>query len=263
MFPRLTQLRNDEVAGAIWLCHDCLESSKPVKPRKSKSQYQVVTPNVVIGLEDDTLVLPTNELPKNEDHSTDKVLREGFKVGKCPHGIRGKKLIEGKRCGYHHPKLCKKFCRQGSKGKQGCKRGSSCKFYHPVLCKYSVKKRLCTNEQCTYTHLKGTARKLPVKKQHPERRPANKSHREQKKSSKVSNDDQNNANSFLELKTLVEKMSHQFQQEIASMKMLISYPQLFPSLPISNPSWNQTVFQNKQKPSLPTAPPGFIPQLSC
>ena len=271
---KVTKQINHSLTGAIWLCHDCLESSKPVKPRKSKSLHNVMTATVTSSPQDDGngTKLQTNGLltPSINSSSTDKVLCEGFKVGKCPHGVSGKKLIDGKRCGYHHPKLCKKFCHQGSQGKQGCKRGSNCNLYHPVLCKYSVKKRLCTNEQCTYTHLRGTARKLPVKQptKHSSKRASGE---QQKKSIKVKRSNENNpnsfldANSFLELKTLMESMSLKFQQEIATMKLIISYPQLLPTLPMSNSPWNQAPWNNAslQNPKLPTVPLGFTHQLSC
>ena len=266
---KMTTHINDSLTGTIWLCHDCLESSKPIKPRKSKSQYVVTVGTADTRSQDNhnhTDVL-NKDTPLNNRDSTDKVLCEGFKVGKCPHGISGKKLIDDKRCSYHHPKVCMKFCRQGSQGKQGCKRGSNCKFYHPVLCKYSVKKRLCTNEQCTYVHLRGTARKLPVKQ--PTKNSSQRTSGEQQKNSKkAKKSNEENANSFLELKKLVESMSYKFQQEIASMKLLISYPQLFPALSVSNTPWNQapwnnTVLQNQQNPKMPTVPPGFTPQLSC
>ena len=83
-----------------------------------------------------------------------------LKQGKCPHGITGKRLYQGKMCEYLHPKFCKKFTRHGSGGRLGCKKShSECLFYHPTLCRNSIKYRKCLNLNCTFTHLKGTVRR--------------------------------------------------------------------------------------------------------
>ena len=78
---------------------------------------------------------------------------------KCPHGLTGKRHIDGKPCPDSHPPRCFRYCKFGSKHKKGCKKKSSeCKYYHPVLCKFSVSRRICTNLDCTFTHLLGTKR---------------------------------------------------------------------------------------------------------
>ena len=81
-----------------------------------------------------------------------------YKSGKCPHGVRGNKLVNGSKCEKEHPKRCFKYCRYGDKHRHGCKEESSCEYFHPSLCKFSVQKRICTNKDCTFVHLKGTRR---------------------------------------------------------------------------------------------------------
>ena len=61
-------------------------------------------------------------------------------------------------CEKNHPKKCRRYCRAGTNNKHGCKKGKDCEFFHPVLCKYSQVNRVCTNENCTFTHLQGTKR---------------------------------------------------------------------------------------------------------
>ena len=87
--------------------------------------------------------------------------------GTCPHGITGKSEHRGKICEFHHPKLCKKFVRNGNGGRFGCKNGNRCDFFHPILCKNSVKFRKCLDHKCTYVHLRGTARKERKTEQFP------------------------------------------------------------------------------------------------
>ena len=84
---------------------------------------------------------------------------ELFLKMQCPHGLRGKQMINGHICPKYHPKLCRKYCRYGSDNKIGCTKGkNNCDFFHPTLCKNSIKTRTCFVENCKKTHLKGTIR---------------------------------------------------------------------------------------------------------
>lgn len=69
---------------------------------------------------------------------------------KCKHGRKG----DG--CKFPHPKICKRFARDGS-GAKGCAE-EECKFFHPLLCRNSEKERRCGRENCRFFHLSGTAR---------------------------------------------------------------------------------------------------------
>ena len=92
-------------------------------------------------------------------HAHNKEICEKYRHGKCPHGINGNKIFEGKTCSYSHPNRCFKFCRYGSAHQWGCSFGSSCKYFHPILCKNSARYGSCTNQSCTYVHLVGTNRR--------------------------------------------------------------------------------------------------------
>ena len=178
-----------------------------------------------------------NELHNKLDHLAKTDICSKYKVGKCPHGIRGNKVIEGNKCDKNHPKRCFKFCAFGNKGKRSCRKGDKCEYYHPVLCKYSTKKMVCTNKDCTYVHLKGTKRteqsaKSQTKKENPKVLSPDRSY--------TINETPVNNNSmmvkdldpatyhFLELKRLVETVqAHQsnLRQEIAEVKSSLSYHQ--------------------------------------
>ena len=140
----LSNIQATHLAGSIWLCHDCLASSSPVKPRKSKSRHDrdvVDNERPVLTNEDQDSQINLDNVVEVSSETCPE-----YKKGKCPHGMRGTKVLEGKRCTFTHPKRCTKYCRYGSQGKNGCKKGSECDFDHPTLCRNSVKKRLCTNQ---------------------------------------------------------------------------------------------------------------------
>ena len=81
-----------------------------------------------------------------------------LKKAQCPHGLTGKKLIDGASCTQAHPKRCIRYCRFGLSKRGGCTRGAECRYYHPVLCRNALVNKRCTRENCTFTHLKGTRR---------------------------------------------------------------------------------------------------------
>ena len=184
-----------------------------------------------------------------------------YKVGKCKHGLRGNKEVDGQKCTSQHPKKCQKYCSFGT-NKYGCKKGDNCTYYHPVLCKFSVQKRLCTNKDCTFIHLKGTKRKEPAVNS------SNETKSQVKSSVKVKSRPQNTSaettstdNHFLELKRIVETMQSNFQQEIACIKANLHVKPQFPFYSPSNIMMNAP----PTYPYHPTAqkPMTFIPQSLC
>ena len=235
------------LSGHVWLCGNCLKSSNPVKLRKSKSRHNSITttdaalsrirdelqsqqpgtssPNVMspLHLNNDTSDshLPQNEqqTPLEPEHLRRRLLSisheqvcSKYKLGKCPHGLRGNKLVNGKTCDFEHPKRCFKFCSFGTT-KNGCKSGANCAYYHPTLCKHSLNRRVCTNKECTFVHLKGTKRVEPSTDNVSSNVLSN------VKPSKMTTSVQNpSEDHFLELKRLVSEMQSNFSQEISSIK---------------------------------------------
>ena len=83
-------------------------------------------------------------------------LCQRYRRCQCPHGLKGKKLVEGKKCAYAHPPKCRKFLAGGNDKRFGCKEGKKCKFLHPILCPSSGKGDVvCSSESCKLVHLKG------------------------------------------------------------------------------------------------------------
>lgn len=162
---------NPTPSGFVWLCHQCFQQNKPTKARKSKSRHVSVSQSQPPSRGPGSQL--TTETPKssgdvkiNQEDLEKKLKRvakdricEKYKTGKCLHGLRGNKEVNGETCQDEHPKRCFKYCRSGNKGRFGCKKGEDCSYFHPALCKFSVTKRLCTNENCTFVHVKGTKRK--------------------------------------------------------------------------------------------------------
>ena len=84
-----------------------------------------------------------------------------FLSGNCRHGFKGTKEVGNtKQCPYLHPKVCRKFLRNGSK-EGGCDIGSNCSFKHPKMCPDSIRDSQCPlmkpGSRCTRGyHLSGT-----------------------------------------------------------------------------------------------------------
>ena len=128
LYELMNASSKDSDDGIRWLCPKCVSTD----PVITLSALELATSNVCKKL----------------------------KNGTCPHGITGKTEYRGKVCEFTHPKLCKKFVKNGRGGRFGChKADTECEFFHPILCIKSLKARKCLDLKCTYTHLKGTARK--------------------------------------------------------------------------------------------------------
>ena len=275
-------------AGYVWLCHSCLAKSNPVVLRKTKSRHNSVSSLLPPTAPNSRAPSPLPEQesqsesqPRRENHHTAEDICDRYKKGKCPHGLRGNKLINGHKCSLSHPKRCFKFCGNGDKGTHGCKKGDNCQFYHPVLCKFSLRKRICTNEQCTFVHLKGTKRKaqpqpldantnLQGNSNPQQRSTGNQSRNETENDGTV--EPQVTADHFLQLKNIMELMSNNIrnqQQEISSLRSSMFQFHQFHT-PHFQASPNQpTLIQNHlpvQQPyrqGIHPAPMTFIFQSSC
>jgi len=172
-------------AGHVWLCNECLGSSKPVKPRKSKQRHDSISS--ISSVKSDPAIerlrsesmnsttdrsfespasassrrtvvrkdsKPLNDVniqPKPRDNVNDICFK--YRAGKCPHGLSGKKVVDDKFCDGQHPERCMKFCKFGSKHVNGCDKGRDCDLFHPIICKFSLRNGKCKNNKCTFVHL--------------------------------------------------------------------------------------------------------------
>jgi len=160
-------ITGDLPLGLVWTCRGCRMKNDLTPPTKATDTIDAKgeTPEPVdeeVEAEKDE---EERDSPRrNQDLQTSRneaTICELYKRHKCPHGLTGKREIEGKPCPDNHPKRCFKYCKFGEKHRHGCNKRKNCDYYHPVLCKYSVRNRVCTNLDCTYTHLQGTKRHNP------------------------------------------------------------------------------------------------------
>ncbi|KAL5251228.1 hypothetical protein ACHWQZ_G016810 [Mnemiopsis leidyi] len=161
-------------AGVIWLCSGCFKKNDlALAPKKQAPSDQSVSGETTQTGED--LRPRENGNERNEEHEEDRVsprrsrleeskedpsgpICDAYKKRQCPHGPSGKFLVNGKTCQNAHPRRCFRYCNHGKHPKQGCTKGKQCQYWHPRLCKFSTKNRSCSNEDCTFYHLKGTRR---------------------------------------------------------------------------------------------------------
>ena len=66
--------------------------------------------------------------------------------------------ISGKGCQFFHPKMCQRLLSNGNNNRKGCNKDGKCNYFHPPMCRNSLNKRLCTNLDCSYMHIRGTKR---------------------------------------------------------------------------------------------------------
>ena len=157
--------------GFVWVCRGCRLKNET---RTCASLVAQAAPdairndNIADGLEEDVVDdLQGSPNLRRERHPTGPTgptpasqldICPLYKKAQCPHGLTGKKLIDGATCTQAHPKRCIRYCRFGLSKRGGCTRGAECRYYHPVLCRNALVNKRCTRENCTFTHLKGTRR---------------------------------------------------------------------------------------------------------
>ena len=56
----------------------------------------------------------------------------------------------------------------GNRRQRGCTKGNKCDLFHPNVCNASLRKRICTNDDCKYLHIKGTVRSAPTTQEEPQ-----------------------------------------------------------------------------------------------
>ena len=157
--------------GGVWLCHGCLRKNDlalvpnitdPSTSGNVLNQNDNGTSETDEVSEDSEGQLGEKISPRrnrgDDMPSQSSTICEAYKKRECPHGLTGKRLINGKPCSSTHPPRCFRYCKHGDNKRLGCSKGNDCKYLHPKLCNNSVLKRVCLNEDCQYTHLKHTRR---------------------------------------------------------------------------------------------------------
>ena len=250
-------LSNLRVAGIIWLCGSCSVAHSGTPPLIGDVSPPPV--NIVETSNSAAEGGPTVDVrnppivnggPIPQQGGVAAVICKKYKKGNCPHGLRGNKLVNGQKCPHQHPRSCNKFCAFGSRGPRGCNRGASCQYFHPMLCRLSLRSRECTNEKCTFVHLKGTIRKPAAMSLPPESGPNS-------VESQVRNRDQSSTPSpFLKLENLIEQMDSRYQQQITQLQSQLdvilragvaAHPQRFDPVPYCQ----HQMYQSQQRPPDP------------
>ena len=245
--------------GTVWLCKSCHNLNNPIQRKKPKSKSVSKTgskaptvsntpvetpPQVNFATEE--LSAKLSQIKKQQEHEEQQQqtssqtssqnitdICEKFIVGKCPHGVTGKTVHNGRACEKLHPKWCYRFARNGKHKKYGCMKGDKCTYYHRKHCPSSVANKTCFSKDCTLLHLVGTRRWKPqpqeeVSYRRPDARGTQSSdsrnrppkvpprqNTESRRDSPQTEALQDIGN-FLELRSLLTSLQDKFQKEIQS-----------------------------------------------
>ena len=217
------------IEGFVWLCVGCRKTEHGTQTRGIP--VNEISPNDIPGNLDS---LQNQETPTTDSSGTPHLQEiktrvcDKFKRGNCSHGISGRRIVNGKTCPFSHPKRCRKFCNFGSWGSKGCKNGISCKSFHPILCKFSVQRKLCIKEGCTYVHLRGTARTRDSNENSYENNARGRNEVRSSRRPMVSSpsdgtvDANSDGSDFLQLKKMIEDLRLSQERELATMRMEMS-----------------------------------------
>ena len=213
--------------GFVWLCNTCHESIDPIEPRKQRSRHTSATGNLsnaenhlssgnmsdftTSGLFSSTQFQlsqqQSNSTPPSDNAPHSSQTRENdcknFLNWNCPHGISGKKKVNGKPCPHTHPRICYEYRVAGSTGKRGCKKGKNCPFFHPDICKTALEHGSCQKQDCSKFHPWSTRKKTKSRPKSATR-DTNQQTRTKKQEKKATNA---NSSDFLELRDLVAGMA--------------------------------------------------------
>ena len=126
---------------------------------------------------------------KTSKISSPKPVGSGYRHGDCRYGRKGE------WCPFSHPKVCMKFVKHGFDKRIGCNEGKRCIAFYPIICRYSLHKKVCTNLDCMYLHIKGIRRWQSVYQQPAQEAPkqGNRHHNPETQTSK-----QRNRHNYLE-----------------------------------------------------------------
>ena len=146
--------------GVFFVCSECLsvkaanELNESLQ-QKTKSDDKTVTEGKPQNEKKDDESLQVEDDINEDSSPSEEMDCPLYKKRSCPHGLTGKREINGKPCKYKHRKLCWHFAEHGP---SGCRFKNKCKFYHPPYCQNSLTLQTCLNKSCTDFHFKGTQR---------------------------------------------------------------------------------------------------------
>ena len=178
----------DKALGIVWLCQHCLplndaaktyyEEDKQVSEEQDMVSEEHVAANEIIAEQVSVTVEADNKKPNSQIESSNvnntqavamspnqrTDICRAYRHGNCPHGLTGKREVNGASCSKAHPRICYRYRKHGSEGPKACAKGMDCKFFHPVICKSSLRKQKCTKTNCTHIHMRSNSKTENVKK---------------------------------------------------------------------------------------------------
>ena len=99
--------------GFRWVCDNC-ENYVPSQKKAPAEEDEVYSDSVMNILEKNNPTKPSvhnnnNDLSRHDNRAVQNNLPicKHYRKGNCPHGLRGKKEINGSKCKFQHPKPCK------------------------------------------------------------------------------------------------------------------------------------------------------------
>lgn len=182
----------------------------------------------------------------------------GYRHGNCPHGLNGRKRIDGAKCSKAHPSYCYKWRKAGSDPIRGCTEGRNCRYFHPIVCKLSAKGQRCEKEECSYLHLQRAPKKRKSTVSHrtgPSPAPPAKSARDRtKKDTKVTMMQEK------DFYRALQSQQEELQKGLKDLRELVATFQ--PPLPLPCSQWpNLMQMAVPQAPPLMSSQAQFFPQM--
>ena len=219
--------------GFVWLCNTCHGLIDPIEPRKQRSRHtsaslsgnvssadsQSLDSSVDVSSLNPSSVMSSTQIPSHvlslssattttaaatDSSQPATTVCQEFLNWSSPHGISGKKKINGNSCPSTHPRVCNQYRASGFTGRSGCKEGKNCTFFHPDICRAALENGSCSKKDCLKFHPRSTRKST---KERPERgeRPKSNTLNTNQRYSKQNSDA--NTSDFLELRNLITGMA--------------------------------------------------------
>ena len=213
-------------SGFVWLCDTCHGIVDPIDPRKQRSRHvsENKTPSENVTAESSDMsnlalqsALSSTQYPPPQNQNSSEISDSErrpladtcprFLNWNCPHGISGKKLIDGQRCSLKHLRVCNEFRVFGSTGRRGCKR-QNCRYFHPKVCSALSDTGTCVKRNCPNFHPRSSRKKRSESRNNVRvSQDSNANKKDRKKNETKSSNSNRDSTDFLELRNLVVGMA--------------------------------------------------------
>ena len=146
----------DNDVGVVFMCDPCLSKAETALVLPLENSPLTNTPNTEANTPKEKNG-ESQEQNEAEDESIEDEICPLYKENSCPHGLTGKREINGSPCPGKHPRKCHYHTRKY--GSSGCRYSAKrCPYFHPALCENSLKLQICLIDECKKYHIIGTDR---------------------------------------------------------------------------------------------------------